>query len=162
MKKVKNLAVDGMLAAVLFEMGLFKLPSLVPGTEFQLSAPFAVALAKTRGFARYLLIGTAASALGLCLGVQNVFNVITAMVYRIVAGAIVALFPNSRRALALSGPCGSAASRVVLGLLLGTDVGALLLFAAPGMLFTAVTAPLMTQVMERLLRQCSIRPGAAD
>lgn len=160
--KVKNLAIDSMLAAVLFVVGLFKLPSFVPGTEFQLSAPFAVAIAKTRGFARYLLIGIAASAVGFCLGMQNIYNVITAMVYRVVAGAIVSLFPGSTVAVAVSGPCGSLASRVVLGLLLQADIRALLLFAAPGMVFTAVTAPVMTKIMEKLLEQFSIRRAAAD
>ncbi|NBI67401.1 hypothetical protein D1646_11385 [Pseudoflavonifractor sp. 60] len=160
--RVKNLAIDGMMAAVLFVVGLFKLPSFLPGTEFQLSAPYAVAIAKTRGFVRYLLIGIAASAVGLCLGMQNIYNVITAMVYRVVAGAVVALFPNSKAAVAVSGPCGSVASRVVLGLLLQTDVRALLLFAAPGMVFTAVTAPMMTKLMEKLLEQFSTSRTAAN
>lgn len=44
---VKNLAIDGIMAALLFLVGLLKIPSFIPGTEFQLSAPYAVAIAKT-------------------------------------------------------------------------------------------------------------------
>lgn len=160
--KVKNLAIDGMMAALLFVTGLFKIPSLLPGTEFQLSAPYAVAIARTRGFARYLLFGAAASAVGFCLGMQNIYNVITAMVYRVTAGAIVSLFPGSRAAVAAGGPCGSFASRIVLGLLLHADIGTLLLFAAPGMIFTAITAPAMTKLMEKLLEQLLTRRAAVN
>lgn len=149
--KIKELALDGMMAALLFVFGLFKIPSLLPGTEFQLSAPYAVAVARTRGFVRYLLIGVAASTAGFCLGVQNIYNVITAMVYRVVVGAILAVFPKSRAAIVVSGPCGSLVCRVVLGLILHSDIGVLILFAVPGMVFTAITAPVFTKLLEKLL-----------
>lgn len=38
---VKNLTMDGMWVVLLFISGLFKIPSPIPGTEFQLSAPLA-------------------------------------------------------------------------------------------------------------------------
>lgn len=158
---VKNLALDGIMAALLFLTGLFKIPSFIPGTEFQLSAPYAVAIAKTRGFVRYLLIGVAASIVGFCLGLQNIYNVITAMVYRVVAGAIIAAFPNSKVAVIVSGPCGSLACRVVLGLILHASIGALILFAVPGMIFTAITAPIITKLVEKLLGQLSRNRAAA-
>lgn len=31
---VKNLAIDGIMAALLFLVGLLKIPSFIPGTEF--------------------------------------------------------------------------------------------------------------------------------
>ena len=158
---VKNLAIDGVMAALLFLMGLFKIPAFLPGTEFQISAPYAVAIAKNRGFAKYLLIGIAASIVGFCLGLQNIYHVITAMIYRVVVGAIIAVFPDSRVAAVVSGPCGSFVSRVVLGLILHTSIGTLLLFAAPGMMFTAITAPIITKLMEKLLGQLSLNRTAA-
>lgn len=149
----KHLAVDGIMAALLFVVGLFKIPSFIPGAEFQLSAPFAVAIAKSRGFKRYLLIGIAASIVGFFLGMQNVFNITIAMVYRIVAGSILTVFKNSRAALVVSGPCGTFVSRIVLGTMLGTNVWVLVLYAVPGMVFTAVTAPIITKLVEKLLGQ---------
>lgn len=99
--------------------------------------------------------------MGFCLGLQNIYNVITAMVYRVVAGAIIAVFPNSRVAIVVSGPCGSFACRVVLGLILHASIGALLLFAVPGMIFTAITAPIITKLVEKLLKQLSLNCTAA-
>ena len=51
---VQRLALDGILTAVLVLLGMIKLPSLIPGAEFQLSAPYAVCLAAVVGFRRYL------------------------------------------------------------------------------------------------------------
>lgn len=83
---VKKLVTDGMLAAVLLVTGMFKIPSFLPGAEFQISAPFAVAVAKILGFKRYLMIGLAASVCGFAVGAQNLLNIMVAMVYRVVVG----------------------------------------------------------------------------
>lgn len=66
---------------LLFISGLFKIPSLIPGTEFQLSAPLAVSIGRIRGFLHYLTIGIVASIIGISLGLQTIYNVIIAMVY---------------------------------------------------------------------------------
>ena len=63
------------LAAGLAVLGSFKLPGLLPGTEFQLSAPFAVALAACLGFKRYFVIGVLASLLNFMLGTHTLLNV---------------------------------------------------------------------------------------
>ena len=52
---VKNITMDGMWVVLLFISGLFKIPSPIPGTEFQLSAPLAVSIGRIRGFLHYLL-----------------------------------------------------------------------------------------------------------
>lgn len=85
---VKNLTMDGMWVVLLFISGLFKIPSPIPGTEFQLSAPLAISIGRIRGFLHYLTIGIIASIIGMILGLQTIYNVIIAMVYRIVAGLI--------------------------------------------------------------------------
>lgn len=36
---IRRLALDGIFTAVLVILGMIKLPSLIPGAEFQLSAP---------------------------------------------------------------------------------------------------------------------------
>ena len=40
----RTLALDGMFTALLILLGMIKLPSILPGAEFQLSAPYAVCL----------------------------------------------------------------------------------------------------------------------
>ena len=43
--KTKDLTLTALLAVLLAIFGTFKIPGIVPGTEFQLSAPFAVCIA---------------------------------------------------------------------------------------------------------------------
>ena len=69
--KIRQLSEIALLAAFIAISGTFKLPSFIPGSEFQLSAPIAVAVCKSRLF--YLLSGPVASAaarlaLGLIIG----------------------------------------------------------------------------------------------
>ena len=44
-----------LLAALIGVSGSFKIPGLVPGTEFQLSAPIAVAICGVFGFKKYII-----------------------------------------------------------------------------------------------------------
>ncbi len=147
---VRELATDGMMSAALLIMGMLKLPSFLPGAEFQLSAPFAVSIAKTLGFKRYLAIGVAASACGFLLGVQNILNITVAMIYRIAVGVILTVWKESRAAVIVSGPCGTLLSRIALAWLLGADWAVLVLYALPGMAFTAVLAPAFVKAERRL------------
>ena len=130
---------------------MFKIPSFLPGAEFQISAPFAVAIAKNFGFKRYLMIGIASSFCGFALGVQNLLNIAVAMIYRIVAGAILALYKDSKFAVIISGPCGTLLSRIILAQLTGADMRLLILYALPGMVFTAVTAPVLVKAAASLV-----------
>ncbi len=75
-KKIQLLAETALLAAFITISGAFKLPGLLPGTEFQLSAPVAVAVCGVFGIRKYLAAGILSSAVGLLLGTQNVFNVL--------------------------------------------------------------------------------------
>ena len=51
-KKTKEMALIGLLAAVITVAGLLRLPGVIPGTDFQLSAPVAVAIGAVFGFRR--------------------------------------------------------------------------------------------------------------
>ena len=144
----RALASDGILSVLLLITGMFKIPSFLPGAEFQVSAPFAVTIAKNLGFKRYLMIGIASSLCGFVLGVQNILNITVAMIYRITAGAILTLFKDSKPAVIISGPCGTLQSRIRLAQLTGADMRLLLLYALPGMAFTAVTAPILIKAAE--------------
>jgi len=148
---VKNLTMDGMWVVLLFISGLFKIPSPIPGTEFQLSAPLAISIGRIRGFLHYLTIGIIASIIGMILGLQTIYNVIIAMVYRIVAGLILTVLKKDPLALIIAGP----AARLVLATILGVAWQPLVVSAAPGMIFTAITAPVLTSILKRVLKTIS-------
>lgn len=148
----RRLACYALLAAVLAILGCFKLPGLLPGTEFQLSAPFAVCLAGCFGFGAYFQIGLLASLLNFLLGAHTLVNIAVAMTFRLVAGGLIALLKPRPLTLAMAGPLGTAAGRLVLAPLLGVSPLPLLLAALPGMAYTAAGALLLWPVMQRLTR----------
>ncbi len=152
---VKNLTMDGMWVVLLFISGLFKIPSPIPETEFQLSAPLAISIGRIRGFLHYLTIGIIASIIGMILGLQTIYNVIIAMVYRIVAGLILTVLKKDPLALIIAGPAGTFAARLVLATILGVAWQPLVVSAAPGMIFTAITAPVLTSILKRVLKTIS-------
>lgn len=147
--KVKQLSEIALLAAFIAVSGAFKLPSFIPGSEFQLSAPIAVAICGVFGVKKYLLAGLLASAGGLLLGTQTIFNVLIAMLFRCVVAIIYLAFGKTKLFYILSGPIASATARLALGLLIGKAAYPLLAAALPGMLFTALTAGLLATVFEK-------------
>ena len=54
-----------LLAVLIAVSGTFRIPGIVPGTEFQLSAPIAVAVCGVFGFKKYIIAGILASLMGL-------------------------------------------------------------------------------------------------
>ena len=149
-EKTLEMTTTALLAVILAVLGMLKLPSIVPGCEFQLSAPFAVCIAACFGFRKYIRIGILASAINLILGTHTIVNVTIAMIFRLVAGGILALFGVNPVTIAVSGHLGTMAGRLVLGGISGTDPLILITMAVPGMVFTAVGACVMYPVMKRL------------
>ena len=86
------------------------------------------------------------------LGLQTIYNVIIAMVYRIVAGLILTVLKKNPLALIIAGPAGTFAARLVLATILGVAWQPLVVSAAPGMIFTAITAPVLTSILKRVLK----------
>ena len=140
----RTLALDGMFTALLILLGMIKLPSILPGAEFQLSAPYAVCLVAGVGFWRYLSIGVCASLVQLMMGTHTPWNVLVAMVFRVAAGLIVSLLPGKTWAMVLAG-------------VLGVPVLPLLGAAVPGMVFTGVCVALLEPVLRRIpgMEQCA-------
>ena len=139
-----------LLAALLTVAGAIKLPSLLPGLEFQISAPLAVAICFVFGFKKYILVGILSSAISLALGTHNLFNVAIAMQFRLMVGLVYVLCGKRYWSVALAGPIGTFTARITLGLVLGKGVWALVAAALPGMVFTFLTAPLMVKVLQRI------------
>lgn len=153
--KTKILTQDSIWVVLLFISGLFKIPCPIPGTEFQLSAPLAISIGRIRGFLRYLAIGIVASILGLLLGFQTIYNVIVAMVYRIVAGLTLTIIKKDPFALVVAGPLGTFAARLVLAAILDVPWLPLVFAAIPGMIFTAIVSPFLTSLLQKILRTVS-------
>lgn len=55
----------GILATIILLTGIIKIPSVLPGGEFQLSAPVAILICALFGFKSYITAGILASILGL-------------------------------------------------------------------------------------------------
>ena len=98
-------------------------------------------------------MGILASLINLLLGTHTIINVAIAMVFRVAAGGIVAIFGTKPAVLVISGPMGTAAARVVLGLVIMRISPLPLLGAAvPGMVFTAILTPIMYPAMKKVMR----------
>ena len=151
--KVGWLTQVGLLAAFITITGTFKLPGFLPGTEFQLSAPLAVAICAVFGFGKYITAGVLSSAAGLILGTQSLVNVFIAMVFRITVGIVLLLLGRSWPVVLLAGPLGSAAARLALGGIIGKAAIPLVVAAVPGMVYTALAAWPLTVLLNKVQQQ---------
>ena len=138
-----------LLAVLIAVSGTFRIPGIVPGTEFQLSAPIAVAICGVFGFKKYITAGILASLIGLSLGTATLLNVAIQMSLRLGVGAIWLLIGSGKLFYIISGPIGTALARVVMYFLLGKGLTLMLIAAAPGMAFTVATAWIFAKVFKR-------------
>ena len=136
--KTRELSIIGLLSIVLSISGAFKLPGIIPGTEFQLSAPIAIGISVCFGFKRYFLAGLISSIISLLLGTHTIINVAISIIFRIVAGGLIHMLGTSAIVVILAGPIGTIIARIVLGILIGKGVVPLIIAAMPGMLYTSV------------------------
>lgn len=138
-----------MLASLIALTGMIKIPSPIPGSEFQLSAPIAIAIAIVYGFRRYITAGILASLIMFMTGLHTIINVEISMVFRLVAGGIISSFGHSIPVIVLAGPLGTIAGRLVLANTLNIDVWPLILAAIPGMIFTMILVVPATKILAR-------------
>ena len=126
-----------LLTAFIAVTGAIKIPNVIPGVDFQLSAPLAVAICAVFGFKRYIVAGCLASVISLLLGTQTLL-----------------LYAGRRHWLSiiLAGPIASALARLSLYPLFGDLVFAMVTAAIPGYLFTACAAPFVTTLLRRILQ----------
>ena len=77
------------------------------------------------------------------------------MVYRVVAGLILTVIKKDPLTLVIAGPAGTFAARLVLAAILNVPWQPLVVTAAPGMIFTAITAPFLTAMLQRVFKVIS-------
>ncbi len=146
---IHDLCEIALLTVLIQVSGLFRIPSIFPGGEFQLSAPIAVAICGVFGFKKYIIAGVLASCIGLILGTNNLFNVLIAMTFRVGTGVVWLLLGSSKLFYIISGPIGTIAARAVLSTVVGKGFLAMTAAAAPGMIFTAATAWFFGRLFQR-------------
>jgi len=151
--KTRMLTETALLTALITVTGAIKLPGFIAGTEFQLSAPLAVAICGVFGFRTYITAGVLSSLIGLILGTQMMLNVFIAMVFRVTVGIVIGVFGTSWPVLTIAGPLGSMVARLSLAGFVGQAVIPLLLAALPGMLYTALAAWPLTLLLSRVKTQ---------
>jgi hypothetical protein len=137
----RDLCNIALLCALITISGAFKIPGLVPGMEFQLSAPIAVAICGVFGIKNYLCAGILSSMIGLILGTQNILNVCIALLFRVVVAVVHFGIGPTRLFYICSGPLGTFLARMALSFIIGKAAYPLVAAAVPGMIFTACTAP---------------------
>ncbi|MDO4922167.1 MAG: hypothetical protein Q4E64_10145 [Phascolarctobacterium sp.] len=153
---MRQLTTTALLGVIILLSGSMKIPSPVAGGEFQLSAPIAVLICACFGFKRYIIAGLLASALGMTLGVHNIFSVLIQMCFRAVAGGVMALMGTNLLTVIVSGPLGTLFARIIMWQVTGVSWQVLAAAAAPGMIFTAATAGVLYKPAQRLLHHVEL------
>lgn len=153
--KTSTLCEIAILVAMISILGSIKIPNIIPGIEFQLSAPLAVAICSVFGFKKYIISGILSSIICLALGTQNILNVAIAMQFRLIVGLLLYLAQNHLYMIVIAGPIASLIARFSLFFFLG--LGALtfsmLLFTLPGLIFTAIASPILVNILKKIIHK---------
>ena len=114
----KDITQISVIAAILTILAVLKIPSIIPGLDFQLSAPAALLILAFFGIKKYFLGGLLSSVLLLIFGVFNPINVIISIIFRVIAIAVVYLLKINVLSLVLASILGSLVSRLLLSIIL--------------------------------------------
>jgi hypothetical protein len=147
--KTRELTLISLLAVIIAISGIFKLPGIIPGTEFQMSAPIAIGICATFGFKRYIFSGVIASFINILMGTHTILNVIVAMTFRIVGGGLIGMLGTSILVVTLAGPIGTFVGRIVMSFITGAQLNALLISAFVGMFYTAISSYLIYKLIKK-------------
>lgn len=150
--RTKELTLISLLAVVIAISGSFKIPGIIPGTEFQLSAPIAIGICATFGFKRYIVAGVIASTINLIMGTHTILNVIVAMAFRVVGGGIIGILGSSLLVVSIAGPIGTIVGRIVMSNIVGTPFKVLIMAAIPGMIYTLISSYFIYKVIEKIMK----------
>ena len=143
----KDITQISVIAAILTILAVLKIPSIIPGLDFQLSAPAALLILAFFGIKKYFLGGLLSSLLLLVFGVFNPISII----FRVIAIAVVYLLKINVLSLVLASVLGSLVSRLLLSIILNLPVWVVLLNAIPGVIFTLIVAiPLYLTLRKRM------------
>ncbi len=154
---IRTISEIGILTAMITILGTIKIPNVIPGIEFQLSAPLAVAICAVFGFKKYIISGCLSSLIGLALGTQTIVSVAIAMQFRLIVGLVLLIGQNHMWSILVSGPIASTIARLTLSLYFGKAALAMVMMAVPGMIFTVVVAPIFVKIFKKIQYQAMSR-----
>jgi len=147
---VREITTLALLTTFITISGALKLPGFFPGTEFQLSAPIAVAICGIFGIKKYLIAGILSSILGLILGTQIIFSVLIAMIFRVVVAFVFYFTGDNKLFYIVSGPLGTLIARLCMSVVVGKAAIVLVMAALPGMIYTALSAGFVAVILKRI------------
>ena len=152
-QNIRYITEIAILTAMITVLGAIKIPNVIPGIEFQLSAPLAVAICAVFGFKKYIISGCLSSLIGLALGTQTILNVMIAMQFRLIVGLILWMCHNHMIGIMISGPIASALARLTLSIYIGKAALPIVALAVPGMIFTVLMSPEIVKVIRKVHSQ---------
>ena len=155
--EIKNISKISFLSVLITIFSFIKLPGLIPGTEFQLSAPVAVAICSTFGFKFYIISGSISSVITLLLGTHNLLNILTSFIFRIVAGLIIHFSNKKFIWISISGPIGSIVSRIILSFITKANTLSLIISSLPGIIYTFFSSYAITKLFEKIFKKENIK-----
>lgn len=126
------------IAAILSIFAIIKMPSILPGLDFQLSAPVSLLILAIFGIKNYFVGGLLSSFILFILGIFNPINLIISFSFRLVAIFIVYFFKVNIFSLVAAAILGSTLSRIMLAQILNLPILLVLVNAVPGIIFTIV------------------------
>ncbi len=141
------------LSSIMTIFSFIKFPGLIPGTEFQVSAPVAICICVIFGFKKYILAGIISSFLTLLIGTHNTINILNSFIFRIVAGGIIHFSSKDIFSISIAGPVGSIASRFLISILLNANFISILIPSIPGIIYTFMTAYPITRLFKKIIRK---------
>lgn len=126
------------IAAILSILAIIKMPSILPGLDFQLSAPISLLILAIFGIKKYFVGGLLSSFILFILGIFNPINLIISFIFRLVAILIVYFFKVNIFSLVAAAILGSTLSRIMLAQILNLPILLVIVNAVPGIIFTII------------------------
>lgn len=146
------------IAAILSIFAIIKMPSILPGLEFQLSAPVSLLILAIFGIKKYFIGGLLSSFILLILGIFNPINLIVSFCFRFVAILVIWFFKVNVFSLIIAAVLGSTLSRIILSQTLNLPILVVVINATPGIIFTIIVLiPLyLSLIKNNLIKNSSI------
>lgn len=124
------------IAAILSLFAIIKIPSILPGLEFQLSAPVSLLILAIFGIKKYFIGGLLSSFILLILGIFNPIHLIVSFCFRFVAILVVYFLKVNIFSLVIAAILGSTLSRIILSQILNLPLLLVVINATPGIILT--------------------------
>lgn len=126
------------IAAILSLFAILKIPSILPGLEFQLSAPVSLLILAIFGIKKYFIGGILSSFILLILGIFNPVHLIISFCFRFVSILVVYFLKVNIFSLSIAAILGSTLSRIILSQVLDLPILIVVMNAVPGIIFTII------------------------